>query len=63
VQDTCRLTVYRRRRLPCAFHGERYPLVRNDSAAARAKNRRVTLRLEREAASETAATAPATPAS
>ena len=45
------------------FHGERYPLVRNDSAAARAKNRRVTLRLEREAASETAATAPATPAS
>ncbi|MEB2326449.1 MAG: OmpA family protein [Pseudomonas sp.] len=45
------------------FHGERYPLVRNDSAAARAKNRRVTLRLEREAVTETAATAPATPAS
>nr|WP_272890851.1 OmpA family protein [Stutzerimonas sp. S1] len=30
------------------FHGERYPLVRNDSEAARAKNRRVTLRLQRE---------------
>ncbi|NQD95273.1 OmpA family protein, partial [Pseudomonas sp. CrR25] len=29
------------------FHGERYPLVPNNSEANRAKNRRVTLRLER----------------
>jgi hypothetical protein len=31
------------------FHGERYPLVPNKSEANRAKNRRVTLHLEREA--------------
>lgn len=30
------------------FHGERYPLVANNSAPNRATNRRVTLRLERE---------------
>jgi outer membrane protein OmpA-like peptidoglycan-associated protein len=30
------------------FHGEQYPLVPNSNAANRAKNRRVTLRLERE---------------
>ncbi|MBS7661450.1 OmpA family protein [Pseudomonas lalucatii] len=48
------------------FHGERYPLVPNSSAANRAKNRRVGIRLERvapppavEAAPETAAPAPA----
>lgn len=29
------------------FHGERYPLVPNNNAANRAKNRRVTLRLDR----------------
>ncbi|WP_438943530.1 flagellar protein MotY [Pseudomonas zhanjiangensis] len=29
------------------FHGERYPLVPNNSAANRAKNRRVTVRLDR----------------
>lgn len=32
------------------FHGEQYPLVPNNSAGNRAKNRRVTLRLEREPA-------------
>lgn len=44
------------------FHGERYPLVQNNSAANRAKNRRVTLRLERVppvAAEEPADDAPA----
>ena len=30
------------------FHGDRYPVASNSSAAGRAKNRRVTLRLERE---------------
>src|SRR5690606_29056901 len=29
------------------FHGERYPVAANDSAGVRAKNRRVTLRLEK----------------
>ncbi|MCY1463599.1 hypothetical protein D9M71_815110 [compost metagenome] len=30
------------------FHGERYPLVANNSAPNRARNRRVTLQLSRE---------------
>ena len=34
------------------FHGERYPLVPNNSEANRAKNRRVSLQLEREAVPE-----------
>ena len=34
------------------FHGEQYPLVRNSSAANRAKNRRVSVRLERVPAPE-----------
>ncbi len=40
------------------FHGERYPLVPNTNEANRAKNRRVTLRLEREAQSVAPAAAP-----
>jgi outer membrane protein OmpA-like peptidoglycan-associated protein len=40
------------------FHGERYPLVPNKSEANRAKNRRVTLHLEREAVPETPPQAP-----
>lgn len=39
------------------FHGERYPLVPNKTEANRAKNRRVTIQLEREAVSETPPTA------
>ena len=39
------------------FHGEQYPLVRNSSAANRAKNRRVSVRLDRTPAPEK--TAPA----
>ena len=34
------------------FHGERYPLVPNNSEANRAKNRRATLRLDRVPAAE-----------
>jgi outer membrane protein OmpA-like peptidoglycan-associated protein len=37
------------------FHGERYPLVPNNSAANRAKNRRVTMILERASETITAA--------
>lgn len=37
------------------FHGERYPIVPNSNEANRAKNRRVTLRLERGPATTTAA--------
>ena len=46
------------------FHGERYPLVKNNSAANRAKNRRVTMTLSREPVAEPAAApqAPASPA-
>ena len=41
------------------FHGEQYPLVPNTNAANRAKNRRVSVRLERVAAPEKPAPAPA----
>lgn len=40
------------------FHGERYPLVPNKTEANRAKNRRVTLHLEREPVPETPPQAP-----
>uniref|UniRef100_UPI0028A84977 flagellar protein MotY n=1 Tax=Pseudomonas nitroreducens TaxID=46680 RepID=UPI0028A84977 len=40
------------------FYGERYPLVKNNSAANRAKNRRVTVNLSREAVTEDAPGAP-----
>jgi outer membrane protein OmpA-like peptidoglycan-associated protein len=39
------------------FHGERYPLVPNSNARNRAQNRRVAVRLEREAAVPATATA------
>lgn len=44
------------------FHGERYPLVRNDSAANRARNRRVSIQLERGTPLEAQASEPAAPA-
>ncbi|MNO86024.1 Peptidoglycan-binding protein ArfA [compost metagenome] len=40
------------------FHGERYPLVANNSAANRARNRRVTLQLFREPVPEKSVDAP-----
>lgn len=45
------------------FHGERYPLVANNSEANRAKNRRVTLLLQRDAAAATASTEASAPSS
>lgn len=45
------------------FHGERYPLVPNNSEANRAKNRRVTVRLEKNATAVTASAERAKPAS
>jgi len=45
------------------FHGERYPLVANNGPANRAKNRRVTLRLERAPVTTTAAAEQVTPSS
>ncbi|MCY1174265.1 peptidoglycan-associated lipoprotein [compost metagenome] len=48
------------------FHGERYPLAANNSAANRARNRRVNIQLDRvtpvETASEKAPETPAAPA-
>ncbi len=40
------------------FHGERYPLVKNNSAANRARNRRVNIELDRVAAAPKPAVAP-----
>ena len=45
------------------FHGERYPIVANTSEANRARNRRVTLRLERAPAAVTATAEAAAPSS
>ncbi|MFG3454261.1 OmpA family protein [Stutzerimonas stutzeri] len=45
------------------FHGERYPLVSNNSEANRAKNRRVALRLERGPLTTTAAVEKGAPSS
>ncbi len=45
------------------FHGERYPLVSNNSEANRAKNRRVALRLERGPLTSTAAVEKGAPSS
>ncbi|EWC39015.1 OmpA family protein [Stutzerimonas stutzeri] len=45
------------------FHGERYPLVANSSEANRARNRRVTVRLEREPTPAAASAATAAPSS
>lgn len=39
-------------RIVVRFHGERYPLVKNNSAANRARNRRVNIELDRVAAVE-----------
>ncbi len=44
------------------FHGERYPLVKNNSAANRARNRRVNIELDRVAPVEKPAPSPAAPA-
>lgn len=43
------------------FYGERYPLVKNNSEANRARNRRVTVHLSREALPEAPASTPPAP--
>ena len=61
VQDFFKANGFQESQITVRFHGERYPLVPNTSAANRAKNRRVAVRLERVAVPE--APAPqATPA-
>ncbi|MNH40797.1 flagellar motor protein MotB [compost metagenome] len=44
------------------FHGERYPLVKNNSAANRARNRRVNIELDRVTPVEKPAAQPVQPA-
>nr|WP_272888812.1 OmpA family protein [Stutzerimonas stutzeri] len=63
VQDYLLANGVPQEQITLRFHGERYPLVANSSEANRAKNRRVTLRLEREAVSATASAATAGPSS
>ena len=63
VQDYLLVNGVPQEQITLRFHGERYPLVANSSEANRAKNRRVTLRLEREAVSATASAATAGPSS
>lgn len=63
VQDYLLANGVPQEQITVRFHGERYPLVANSSEANRAKNRRVTLRLEREAIPATASAATAGPSS
>ncbi|MGE4405799.1 flagellar protein MotY [Pseudomonas sp.] len=63
VQDYLLANGVPQEQITLRFHGERYPLVANSSEANRAKNRRVTLRLEREAVPATASAATAGPSS
>ena len=63
VQDYLLANGVPQEQITVRFHGERYPLVANNSEASRAKNRRVTLRLEREAIPATASAATAGPSS
>lgn len=63
VQDYLLVNGVPQEQITLRFHGERYPLVANSSEANRAKNRRVTLRLEREAIPATASAATAGPSS
>ncbi|EXF46167.1 outer membrane protein [Pseudomonas sp. BAY1663] len=63
VQDYLLANGVPQEQITVRFHGERYPLVANSSEANRAKNRRVTLRLEREAIPAAASAATAGPSS
>jgi len=49
VQDYLKAKGVPQEQISLRFHGERYPIAPNNSAPNRAKNRRVTLRLAREA--------------
>jgi len=64
VQDYLKANGIGEEQITMRFYGEQYPLVPNSNAANRAKNRRVTLHLSREAApsEEAKQAAPETPA-
>lgn len=63
VQDYLKAGGIPAEQITVRFHGERYPLVPNNSEANRARNRRATLRLDRVPVPETAPqTTPASPA-
>lgn len=49
-------------RIELRFHGEQYPLVPNNSAAGRARNRRVNIQLDKRPATDVAAPAAQAPA-
>lgn len=59
VQDYLKANGVPQEQITLRFHGERYPIAPNNSPLNRAKNRRVTLRLEREAEPAAPAEAPA----
>ncbi len=59
VMDFFKANGFQESQFTVRFHGERYPLVPNTSAANRAKNRRVVVHLERAAATQPPASQPA----
>lgn len=59
VMDFFKANGFQESQFTVRFHGERYPLVPNTSAANRAKNRRVVVHLERVAATQPPASQPA----
>ncbi|MDU9033607.1 OmpA family protein [Pseudomonas corrugata] len=62
VMDFFKANGFQESQITVRFHGERYPLVPNTSAANRARNRRVVVQLSRVAPTETPAPQPAAPA-
>jgi len=59
VQDYLKASGVPQEQISLRFHGERYPIAPNNSSSNRAKNRRVTLHLEREAEPAVPAEVPA----
>ncbi|WP_434569601.1 flagellar protein MotY [Pseudomonas sp. Z3-8] len=61
VMDFFKANGFQESQFTVRFHGERYPLVPNNNAAHRAKNRRVVVQLDRVAATQAPAAQPTTP--